>query len=399
MTAISLKPNQGIPTALMWMLAVMAGISVANLYYCQPLLNMIRGDMGLTEFQVNLVPVFTQVGYALGLLLIIPLGDMYNRRTTVLMSFCALVVSLLSISLAANAWVLLGASFMTGFCSVTPQVFMPFASLYSRPEEKERKVGVILTGLLIGILGSRVVSGYVGHLFGWRMMYVIASVLIALSALAMFKWFPNVEPTYKGRFLSLMASIRRLAVERPRSLLYSIRAAFAFGSFLGLWGCLAFRMKEAPYFEGSDVVGLLGLCGMAGALTASNVGKYVAKYGPDRINAFGLCLQLFAWGLFAVWDDSYVGLVLGILIIDVGMQCIQLSNQSATMKLCPEASARMNTIYMVTYFIGGSFGTFLAGTLWSLQGWNGTVATGLLMIAGSIASIVVYKILRELRHG
>lgn len=388
-----LKPNQGIPSPMMWMLAIMAGVSVANLYYCQPLLNMIREQLSLTEFQVNIVPVFTQVGYALGLLLIIPMGDLYNRRKTVLMSCSALIISLLSISTAKSIGVLLIASFMTGFCSVTPQVLMPFAALYSRPEEKEKKVGMILTGLLIGILGSRVLSGYIGHLFGWRAMFAIAAALIGISALMVARYFPEVAPTYKGKFTTLMKSILQLIKEHPLSLLYSIRAAFAFGSFLGLWGCLAFRMKEAPYFEGSDVVGLLGLCGMAGALTASNVGKYIPKFGTEKINNFGLYLQMAAWVILALFHNSYVGLILGIIIIDIGMQCIQFSNQSATMKLCPEASSRMNTIYMVTYFIGASVGTFLAGTLWSIYGWKGTIGAGVLMIGGAVATIFIFNAL------
>lgn len=372
----------------MWMLAIMAGVAVANLYYCQPLLNMIREDLELTEFQVNLMPVFTQVGYALGLLFIIPMGDLYNRRNT--MKWCAVVltVSLLCIGFSHSIWLLLGASFVTGFFSVIPQMFMPFASLYSRPAEKERKVGMILSGLLIGILGSRVASGYIGHLMGWRAMYFIAAVVLMVMARLVYVVFPNVEPTYKGKFVKLLTSIRTLAAEHPRSLLYSVRSAFAFGSFLGLWGCLAFRMKEAPFFAGSDVVGMLGICGIAGALTASNVGKYVARFGVERINALGLILQTVAWGILAVFHNTYTGIILSIIIIDIGMQCIQLSNQSSTMKLCPEASSRMNTIYMVSYFIGGSLGTFLAGSLWSMFGWSGTVASGFLMLAGSVGAMV-----------
>lgn len=375
----------------MWMLAVMAGVSVANLYYCQPLLNMIRHDIGLSEFQVNLVPVATQVGYALGLLLIIPLGDLYNRRTTILTSFGILIVSLLSIFFARNVWILLLGSFVTGFFSVTPQVFMPFASLYSRPEEKERRTGMILSGLLTGILASRVVSGYFGHLFGWRAIYAVAAGLITLSAVGVMRWFPDVEPTYRGKFTALMSSIRRLAVEHPQSLVYSVRSAFAFGSLLGMWGCLAFRMKEAPFFAGSDVVGLLGICGIAGALTASNVGKYIPRWGTERINALGVALQLMAWALLAIFENSYAGIIAGVIIIDIGMQCIQLSNQSATMRLCPDAASRMNTIYMTSYFVGGSFGTFLAGSLWSLYGWGGTVASGLLMLAGSVLTTVLFR--------
>lgn len=379
-----LKPNQGLPMPLILALAVMAGISVANIYYCQPLLNMISEDTGLSTFEVNLMPVFTQVGYALGLLIIIPMGDLYNRRRTILISFLAVVAALLVIYVSGNTSMLLGASFVTGFCSVSPQVFIPFVSLYAKPDQKERKVGIVLSGLLVGILASRVVSGYVGHLMGWRSMYLIAAVIMAISAVIILRIFPNVEPTYRGTFGSLMKSIRQLVKDHPRSMLYSIRAAFAFGSMLGLWACLAFRMKEAPFFADSDTVGMLALCGVAGALTASNVGKYIPRYGVERINGLGASLMVLAWLIMLLFQNTYAGMITGIVIIDIGMQCIQLSNQSATMRLCPEATSRMNTIYMVTYFIGGSFGTFLAGTMWSLYGWSGTVATGLGLMAVSI---------------
>ena len=379
-----LKPNQGLPMPLILALTVMAGISVANIYYCQPLLNMISEDTGLSTFEVNLMPVFTQVGYALGLLTIIPMGDLYNRRRTILASFLAVVAALLVIYVSDNTALLLGASFVTGFCSVSPQVFIPFVSLYAKPDQKERKVGIVLSGLLVGILASRVISGYVGHLMGWRSMYLIAAVIMALSAVIILRIFPDVEPTYRGTFGSLMKSIRQLIKDHPRSMLYSIRSAFAFGSMLGLWACLAFRMKEAPFFADSDTVGMLALCGVAGALTASNVGKYIPRYGVERINGIGVSLMVMAWLIMFLCQNTYAGMIAGIIIIDIGMQCIQLSNQSATMRLYPEATSRMNTIYMVTYFIGGSFGTFLAGSMWSLYGWSGTVMTGLGLMSASI---------------
>lgn len=380
-----LRPNQGLPMALIVVLSVMAGISVANIYYCQPLLNMIREDTGLTVFEVNLMPVFTQIGYALGLLLIVPMGDLYNRRKTILISFLSAVAALLVISMAKDVRLLLGASFVVGIASVSPQVFIPFVLLYAKPDQKERKAGIVLSGLLVGILASRVVSGYVGHAMGWRMMYIVAALVMAVSACIILRIFPNVAPTYRGSFASLMKSIKTLAVTHPRSLLYATRSAFAFGSLLGMWGCMAFRMKEAPFFADSDTVGLLGLCGVAGALTASNVGKYIPRYGVERINALGVALILLSWIIMgSPLGNTYAGMIAGIVIIDIGMQNIQLSNQSATMRLCPEATSRMNTIYMVTYFIGGSFGTFIAGTMWSLCGWMGTVAAGIVLILCSV---------------
>lgn len=386
-----MKPNEGIASWLVLLLAVMAGVSVANLYYCQPLLNLIREDMGLTEFQVNLMPVFTQVGYALGLLFIIPMGDLYNRRTTIFTCFSCLIISLLSIALTHNVWLLLLASLVTGFCSVAPQVFMPFVTLYAKPEQKARKAGFILSGLLTGILGSRVVSGYMGSITGWRVIYYAAAVAIGISALVILKVFPNVEPTYKGKFRTLMASIITLVKKYPLSVLYSVRSGLTFGSILGMWACLAFRMKEAPFYQGSDVVGMLGLCGIAGALTASNVGRYIPRFGVEAINRFGAFWVIVAWVIMGVFHDTYTGIILGVILIDIGMQCVQLSNQTATMQLCPEASSRMNTIYMTTYFIGGSLGTFLAGSLWTPFGWMGTVGAGL----GMILLAVLFSMIRK----
>lgn len=383
--------NAGIPPLLVALLAITAGISVANLYYCQPLLNLIRDDTGLTTFQVNLIPVFTQIGYALGLLLIIPMGDRYNRRSTILTCFVALIFSLLSIALSSNTVILLLSSFITGFFSVAPQIFIPFVSLYSKPQDKERKTGLILSGLLIGILGSRVISGYVGEIWGWRTMYIIASAMIALSLLAIMRFFPYVSPTFKGRFTDLMQSIVQLLKNNPKAIKYATRSGLAFGSMLGMWACLAFRMKDAPFYQGSDIVGMLGLCGVAGALTASNVGKYIPKYGVERINNIGIILILIAWCILGTMHNHYAGIIAGVIIIDIGMQCVQLSNQSATMKLCPSASSRMNTIFMVTYFIGGSLGTLLAGTLWSMYAWYGTVTAGLSLALLSVLFSVVKK--------
>lgn len=386
-----MKPNEGIASWLVLLLAIMAGVSVANLYYCQPLLNLIREDMRLTEFQVNLMPVFTQIGYASGLLFIIPMGDLYNRRKTITACFLCLIVSLCSIALTHSVLLLLIASLITGFCSVAPQVFIPFVTLYSRPEEKAKKAGFILTGLLCGILGSRVVSGYVGNLFGWRVIYYVAAVAIFISAVLTLKYFPNVAPTYKGKFSKLMTSLVSLVNEHPRAMLYSVRSALTFGSILGMWACLAFRMAEAPFYQGSDTVGLLGLCGVAGALTASNVGRYVPRFGVERINLFGILCVLASWIIMAIFHCTYTGIIAGVILIDIGMQCVQLSNQTATIQLSPNASSRMNTIYMTTYFIGGSLGTFVAGTMWSLFGWMGTVASGGCMAALAIMVSICYR--------
>lgn len=385
----TLKPHAGIPRSLTLMLAIMAGISVANIYYCQPLLNMIRMDMGISEFYVNLMPVLTQVGYALGLLFIVPLGDMIDRRHIVLVNFSLLIFALITIYFSKNAGMLLAGSFVTGICSVTPQIFIPMVSLFSKPDERELKTGMVLSGLLTGILASRVFSGLIGEWFGWRSMFLIAAAMMLISTAIVFKALPNVPTTYRGTFFTMLKSIGELFLRFPQARIFSIRSGFAFGSFLALWACLAFRMKQAPFFQDSKAVGLLGLCGIAGALTASRIGKYIKRYGVEKFCNAGSLLMAAAWATFYFGNSSYAAIVVGIILIDIGMQFIQLGNQSSVMKLCPEATSRMNTIFMTIYFIGGSLGTFLAGTFWTLWGWNGTVLAGLLLTALSFGTTLI----------
>ncbi len=386
-----LKENGGLPAHILWTLAIVAGASVANLYYNQPLLNLIRQDLGVSEFKTNLIAMMTQVGYALGLLFIVPLGDLYQRKHIIIVNFSLLVGSLLLMASSTDIWLVWAASLVTGVCSMIPQIFVPIASQFSRPENKGRNVGIVISGLLTGILASRVVSGVVGDLWGWREMYYMAAVLMLVCALVVWRVLPDIQPTFRGRYTDLMKSLGSLVRDYPALRIYSLRAGLAFGSFLAMWSCLAFKMGQAPFYAGSDVIGFLGLCGIAGALTASFVGQAVKKVGVRRFNYIGDVLLLLAWFFLSVCGDTYVGIVLGVLLIDIGMQCIQLSNQTSIFELCPAASNRVNTIFMTTYFAGGSLGTLLAGSCWKLAGWWGVTAAGVSLVTVSLALTVFTK--------
>ena len=200
-----LKENAGIPAHLLWTLAVIAGVSVANLYYNQPLLDLMRLDFGVSEFQANLIAMITQVGYALGLLFIIPLGDLFERRHIVVVNFSILVVALLAMGLSASLPALLGASLLTGICSVMPQIFIPIAAQCSRPEHKARNMGMLVSGLLMGILSSRVVSGLVGEYYGWRTMYFVAAGLMGVSALFVGRFLPDTTVSFRGIYAIRLA--------------------------------------------------------------------------------------------------------------------------------------------------------------------------------------------------
>lgn len=371
-----LKENQGIPASLLLTMAVVSGLTVANLYYNQPLLEEMRADFAAGEVEANLITVITQVGYACGLLFIVPMADMFARRKIVGVSMTLAAVMAALIAVAPALGVVQVASLVLGVCSVIPQVFIPVAGQFSKPADKSRNIGIVLSGLLTGILGARVVSGYVGEWIGWRGMYGLAAVLMAVCLVLSLRVLPPMPVTFHGSYGGLMKSVCRLFVTRPRMRLYAVRAAFAFGSMLSVWSCLAFHLAGEPFHAGSDKVGLLGLCGVMGALVASGTGKFVPVLGIRRMSLYGSVLQLLSWLIAYVWGDTYVGLVLAILLLDIGMQLLQLSNQSGCLQEVPHASSRANTIFMTLYFIGGSVGTFCSGLGWEHFGWAGVCSVG-----------------------
>lgn len=300
-----LRENEGLPRSLLYVLATIAGLSVANLYYNQPLLHVMGPDLGCGEAQTARIALLTQVGYALGLFFIVPLADLYSRRRIITVDLGLLVIALLAMALAPTVRVAWVASVVIGICSVVPQIFVPLAAQYSAPEEKGRNVGIVVSGLLTGILASRVVSGAVGELWGWRTMYYVAAVIMLLSAGLMLRVLPPSESNFHGSYSALMRSLVSLVRTYPALRVYALRAGLAFGSFMGLWSVLAFRMARAPFFAGSDEVGALGLCGVAGALTASFIGRLTGRIGVRRLSVIGALMHLMAWGLFFIADETY----------------------------------------------------------------------------------------------
>ena len=374
---LQLKDDEGVPASLLFIMACMAAVSVANIYYCQPLLSLMGNDLGIDEWRASLIAMITQVGYACGLFFIIPSGDKFDRKKIVSYSFSILTIALLCIALSNNFHAVMAASFTVGACSVMPQIFIPIAAQYSRPEKKGANVGLIVSGLLTGILASRVISGLVGEWLGWRSMYVIAAIVMSLCTLIVWRIMPYTENNYTGSYKRLMHSLFALIREYKLLRICALRAAFAFGSFLALWASLTFKMEQAPFYAGSDVVGLLGLCGVAGAMSASVVGRLVSRIGVRNFNLLGAALMLSAWIIAYLWGNTYTAIIITILILDIGMQCIQLSNQTVVFSLNPKASNRINTIFMTNYFIGGSLGTFLSGSAWSMAGWSGVTIAGI----------------------
>ena len=381
---IHLSPHNGIPRHILLMMAIMAGFTVANLYYNQPLLDMICRETGITQVEANLITVVTQIGYALGLLFVVPLADMVSVRRIVVLGMSVAAVSAVAIGIAENVWMLWGASLTLGVSSIMPQLFIPMAALYSQPKNKSRNMGYVASGLITGIVSARAISGYVGNWLGWRWMFFIVAGMMLVGLLVSLKMMPQVTLTFKGSYRQLMHTVGSIFMSYPRIRFYSLRPAMSFASMMSIWSCMAFHLAGSPFHASSDVVGMLALCGVAGAIAASGAGKYVPRVGILRMSVIGGCLQLMAWVSAWLFGNTYTGLIAAIILADIGAQCLQVSNQSGSLQQLPHATNRVNTIFMTTFFIGGSLGTFCSGLGWSMAEW-----TGVCLVGGFFASVTL----------
>jgi predicted MFS family arabinose efflux permease len=360
----------------LWLMTIGAGLVVANNYYNQPLLGKIARELNVSEATANNVAMITQIGYAAGLFLLVPLGDMFRKRKIILIDFLLIIASLLAFAFSQNITVMLVSSFFIGLSSVVPQMFVPLAAQLSAPEEKSKNVGMVMTGLLIGILGSRIFSGIVGEHLGWREVYYIGAGVLFVLWVLIFFLLPDIRPTFSGSYLGLLKSILYYIKTVPSLRLASVRGGLALGSFLAFWTTLTFHLERPPFFAGSDIAGELGIVGIGGALSAALVGRFVDKVNKNHLIACAALLILISWVVMGVWGFTYAGLIVGIFLIDVGLQTIHVSNQTIVFSTNPDATNRLNTVYMTSYFIGGSFGTFVGGKAWEYMGWNGVVLTG-----------------------
>ncbi len=378
-TPVSSSPAQPELTKLnLWVMTIATGMVVANLYYNQPLLGRIAATFQVSEASAGSLAMLTQIGYAVGMLFIIPLGDMLRRKRLIMIDFAAIIIALLLAGFAVNIQSLMVASFLIGATSVVPQLLVPMAAHLAKPEERGRTVGFVMSGLLIGILLSRTVSGFVGAHLGWRAMFFIAAGMMLLLWLILYFLLPEVHPNFKGTYKNLMKSLVHLIRDQPMLRLVSLRGALCYACFGAFWTTLVFLLEEPPFNAGSDVAGLFGLIGAAGALAAGYMGRLSDKGNAFTVTTITIGLLVLSYVVFGFSSRSIIGLVIGVILMDLGVQATHISNQAFIFSILPEARNRLNTVYMVTYFIGGASGTFLASHAWHLWKWNGVVAMGLL---------------------
>ncbi|TAJ71548.1 MAG: MFS transporter [Phenylobacterium sp.] len=362
-------------------MAAAAGLAVANIYYNQPLLGLIQRD--LPGRLTGLVPTATQLGYALGLFLLVPLGDLVERRRLVGLQFGGLALALAATAVAPNALALLAAFLVVGLAATVAQQIVPFAAHLASPERRGATVGLVMAGLLCGILLSRTLAGFVGSSFGWRAMFWLG-VPIALGAgVLMMARLPVSRPTTSIGYLPLLRSLVDLWREFAELRRAALTQAMLFAAFTVFWTLLALHLQEPRFGLGAGVAGLFGVIGALGALAAPAAGALADRKGPRPVILAGVGVTVFAWLIFALWN-ALPGLVVGVIALDLAVQGGLVSNQHVVFALRPEARSRLNTLFMGAMFLGGATGSALAMSAWSAGGWPAASALG---VAFALAAI------------
>jgi predicted MFS family arabinose efflux permease len=364
---------------LVLMLAGATGATIANMYYAQPLLHTLGRAFNVSTGTSGLLVTISQIGYVLGLAFLVPLGDLVERRALITNSMLCIAVAQ-AVSCAAPGLALFaGALLVVGVATFAAQVIVPMSSLLAAEPERGKAVGTVMSGLLLGILASRTLSGLIAGAFGWRAVFGAAALLMFALALVLRRSLPKVEPTsslaYRAALRSIVALVREQPVLRQRMLL----GACSMGCFSVLWTSLAFLLsgvRGSHYHYGNAVIGLFGLAGIAGAGAAQVAGR-LADRGHGRLVTTGaLTVLLVSWGLLFLGKSSVIVLVVGIMVLDLGVQGTQISNQTAIYRLAPDARSRITTPYMVAYFLGGTALSAVTGALYAADGWGAVCLLG-----------------------
>ena len=370
--------------SIYWLMALAAGLVVANNYYNQPLLVDFARTFAASERQAGAVAIAAQAGYAFGLLLFVPLGDKVDRRKLFAATLSAAVVALAVMAAAPTLPWLVVASFAAGMASVTPQLLTPYAAQLAGSKGRGTAVGIVMLGLLGGILVSCTVSGTIATLFGWRTVYVFAAAATALVAVALVRVLSPVAPTFSGSYRALMCSLGQLLREEPVVRQTSFVAALQFAAFSAFWTTLAFHLHSLDARYGSEAAGLFGLVGIAGASGSYAIGKLTDAYGVRRIVFCATLVFIASYGLLAWFDDSIGGLVAGVILLDLGLQSAHVSNMARNLGVRARAMSRANTVYMTIRFAGGATGSILGNYAWNVWHWPGVCGVGIACACSSL---------------
>lgn len=369
---------------LVVLMAVACGAAVANIYYAQPLLNTIARDFHVSDGSAGLLVTASQIGYAAGLVLLVPIGDLLERRR--LIARILLVTALaLALTAATPSFAILMASLaVVGLTSVVAQILVPLASHLAPEHERGTVVGHVMSGLLVGILLARTFSGVIGEAGGWRLVFAISAALMLMLCGVLRAALPEVRPTAELSYPQLLRSIGRLIAAQPALRVRMAYGVLGMGQFSVLWTTIAFLLAGSPYRYGDTTIGLFGLVGLVGALAAQAAGRLADRGRHHRSTGVFYLLMLCSWGLIAAGRSSLAALVLGIALLDLGVQGAQITNQSVIYALAPSARSRVTTAYMTAAFASAAVCSALASMLYERDGWGGVSLLGAALAAAGL---------------
>lgn len=370
------KTTQGLSPALILLMSVATGLAVASNYYAQPLLDTIARAFNLSASSAGFIVTAAQLGYAAGLLFLVPLGDMFERRMLIVsMTLLAAGGMLITASSQSLTMMIIGTA-LTGLFSVVAQILVPLAATLASPEKRGKVVGTIMSGLLLGILLARTAAGLLASLGGWRTVYWVASVLMVVMALALWRGLPKVKQENHLNYPQLLASVFSLFTQDKLLRTRALLGCFTFANFSILWTSMAFLLAAPPFNYSEGVIGLFGLAGAAGALGARPAGGLADKGKSHLTTSAGLVLLLLSWAAIWYGHVSVLALIVGILVLDLTVQGVHITNQTVIYRVKPEARNRLTAGYMTSYFIGGAAGSLISASAWQHAGWSGVCAIG-----------------------
>ncbi|MBB6713227.1 MFS transporter [Clostridium gasigenes] len=373
---------------LILVMSIACGATVANLYYIQPLLADIAKTFHVNQLSIGFAAMLTQIGYAVGMIFILPLGDIKEKRKLIIIMLLCSIIALMSMFFSSNIFTLTLSSFAVGFTSIIPQLIIPLAAQLSDPKQRGQIIGMIMSGLLIGILISRTISGILGGYFGWRTVYLIAAIMMLILMFILRKLIPLCKPVSDLKYTELLKSMIYLIKTEPILRKTSLNGALMFSAFSAFWTALIFLLESSHYNMGSEAAGLLGLVGISGALAAPIVGKMADNRGPRFAIGISIIVVIISYLFFFIFGFKIWGLILGIIFLDLGVQSCNVSNQAIVQALNEKTRNRLTTIYMVSFFLGGAVGSFLGSYSYSHFGWYGVCIFGM---ATQIIAIILYK--------
>ena len=368
--------------SLLWLMAVACGLCAGANYYCQPLIHSIQQYFNVPESQVALTVTFAQVSYALGLLFIVPVGDIVNKTKFIPLLMFLAAIGLFLCAFAVNLPMLWLGTVIVGLFSVAAQVLIPLAAMAVKPEKTGEVLGFLMSGLLVGLLLSTSLAGLLSNLFNWKLIYVVSAVLMLILAFLLQAKLPSI-PVFKMSYANIFKSMALLLKEEPRLGLRALVGGFAFAAMSILFSTIAVLLTSSPFNLSDVLVGVVTLIGVFGALATAKIGKIADQGHTQSLTWIGLFVLAISW-LFFYWGGQYLfSYIIGYGVISLGLTIVHTSNQNIIFRLRPDSKSRINAIYMTAYFIGGACGSALGVYSWHHGGWSMTCLAGLCLVTCS----------------